>query len=123
MSPETKGLLEWLAGGGLIVLIGLVFGVIKRQNQMNDSLLLIRGALIGYEGKGGLVERLAEVERQLDTVDERIRKSKHEALNHIMPVLQEVETSIRRITDDHEARLRPMERRGEDRRHEEHNHS
>jgi hypothetical protein len=108
---QPSAILEWLAGGGLIVLIGLVFGVIRRQNTMNDSLLLIRGALIGYEGKGGLVERVSELERRDETVDERIRKAKHDARDEAVERFNAVEFNITSRCDDHEKRIRALEER------------
>lgn len=73
--------MEWLAGGGLLTLIGLSLFLWLRSIGDDRFRGEMRQALLGYEGRGGIMSDLESVKQELKDLRDRIA-SNHEALRN-----------------------------------------
>lgn len=93
MNTPDAHVLEW-AIGLITSLILLVLGLYLRFTSVSRALTGIRTALLGYEGSGGIIHRLGNLEAQAATVDARVADSRHLTNNLMQSRLTEVETRI-----------------------------
>jgi biopolymer transport protein ExbB/TolQ len=107
--------IEWLAAGGLVTLIGLTGGLLIQGRA-------VKQAVLGYEGRGGMMDTLEtvrrdlnEVRQQLITMDRELRaeitESRHALRNEFQEKLSEVELALGERIDGIEERVRELELR------------
>jgi hypothetical protein len=107
--------LDWLAAGGLVTLVGLTGGLLIQGRA-------VKQALLGYEGKGGMMDTLEqvrddlnEVRQQLITMDRELRdqitESRHLLRGEFQEQLSAVELALGERIDGIEERVRELELR------------
>lgn len=105
-----------ILGGGLIKLgfsqRGSIRLLAKTVDSLSDIVERFDIVLSGYKGVGGLLLEVEKLREEMATVDERIRTDgKHAAMNACTPLLANLRSDMMERLDDHEDRLRPLERR------------
>lgn len=87
-------------------LIMVIISLFLRIGRLSRSFGEIRAALLGYEGSGGLIQRLDRAEKQIATVDDRIVASRHQANNQMQSRLTEVEMRIIERIEESDQRVK-----------------
>ena len=97
-------MVEWALGlVGVLALV--ILSLHARFSRVNRGLGEIRTALLGYEGSGGLIQRIGNLETQSASVDERINASRHMVANNLAGQMLEMEQRIMNRIDESDRRV------------------
>lgn len=97
---QAFSLLEWVGLTGLSAVVTMLWITMRRQARQSKTTDEINVALMGYQGTGGMIHQLEELEDRVEGMPKLARDAKHDAVNAMQQRLTEVELAIKdRITE------------------------